>query len=49
VNHYTRLILVQIVKQVPLGILSAGDPKALSSIERPALSRGITGVVGRDI
>ena len=38
-NHSTRVILVQIAKQVPLGILSARDPKALSSIERPALSR----------
>src|SRR6266481_3888336 len=25
VNHFTRLMLVQIVKQVSLGILSAGD------------------------
>ena len=24
-NHFTRLMFVQIVKQVPLGILSAGD------------------------
>jgi hypothetical protein len=46
VNYFTRLMPVQIVKQVPLGILSAGDPKALSSIERPALSRGVTRVVG---
>ena len=38
VDHFTLVILVQIVKQVPMGILSVGNSKAVSSIERPALS-----------
>jgi len=42
VDHFTLVILVQIVKQVSLGILSVGNSKALLSIERPAFSRGIT-------
>jgi hypothetical protein len=46
VNCYTLLILVQTAKQVPLGILSVGNSKALPSIERPAFSRGITGILG---
>ena len=45
-DHFTLVILVQIVKQVPMGILSVGNPKALSSLERPAFSWGITGVFG---
>ena len=45
-SPFTRLRLVQIMKQVPLGILSAGNFKALSSLKRPALSRGTTRVVG---
>ena len=46
VDHLMVLVLVQIVKQVPLGILSVGSSKALFSIERPAFSRRITGIVG---
>jgi hypothetical protein len=44
VDHLTLVILVQIFKQVPLGVLSAGHLKALFSIERPAFSRGIAGI-----
>ena len=47
VDHFTTLvILVQIVKQVQMGILSAGNITALPSIERPTLSRGITRIPG---
>ena len=38
VDHFTLVILVQIVEQVQMGVLSAGNFKALSSIERPAFS-----------
>jgi hypothetical protein len=38
VNNFTLLIFVQVVEQVPLGILPIGNFTALSSIERPALS-----------
>jgi hypothetical protein len=38
VNNYTLLIFVQVVKQVPLGVLPIGNLTALSSIECPALS-----------
>jgi hypothetical protein len=38
VNNFTLLIFVQVVKQVPLGVLSIGNFTALSSIECPALS-----------
>jgi len=38
VNNFTLLILVQVVKQVPLGVLSIGNFTTLSSIERPAVS-----------
>jgi hypothetical protein len=43
------VIVVEIVKQVPMGILSAGNFEAMSSIERQAFSRGIAGIFGRDI
>ena len=46
VDHFALVILVQTVKQVPLGILSDGSSKALFSIERPAFSRGIAGILG---
>jgi hypothetical protein len=47
VDHFTLVILSQHdVKQVSVGILSVGSSKALSSIERPAFSRGITGIFG---
>jgi len=49
VDLFPLVILVEIVKQVSLGILSARNSKTLSSIERPAFSRGITGISGRDI
>ena len=49
VNNFTLFIFVQIVKQVPLGVLSIGNFTALSSIERPAVSRRTTGIFGRDI
>ena len=43
------VIVVEIVKQVPMGILSAGNFKAMSSIERQTFSGGIAGIFGRDI
>jgi hypothetical protein len=46
VDHFTFVILVQLVKQVSLGVLSVGSSEALSSIERPALSRRIAGIFG---
>ena len=47
VNHFMLLaILVQIVEQVQMGILSAGNSKALPSIECSAISRGIAGIFG---
>jgi NACHT domain len=46
VNYLTFVILVPIFKQVPLGILSIGNSKALPSIERPAVSRGIARILG---
>ena len=46
VDHFTAVILIQIVEQVPMGILSAGNSKELSSTERPAISRGITRIFG---
>jgi hypothetical protein len=46
VDHFVYVILVSIVKQVPMGILSVGNSSGLSSIERPAKSRGITGIFG---
>jgi hypothetical protein len=46
VDHFTFMIFVQTVKQVPLGILSVGNSKALSSFEHPAFSRGITRISG---
>ena len=50
VDHFTLVaLLIQFIKQVSVDILPAGCPKALSSIKRPAFSRGITRVFGRDI
>jgi hypothetical protein len=46
VDHFMFVILVPIGNQVPMGILSVGNSKTLSSVERPAFSRGITGVFG---
>ena len=46
VDHFTLVELIQIVKQVQMGILSAGNFKALPSIERPTFSRGIAGIFG---
>ena len=46
VDHFTAVIFIQIVEQVPMGILSAGNFTALSSTERPAISRGITRIFG---
>ena len=46
VDHFTLVILVQIVEQVQMGILSVGNSKALPSIERPAFSRGIARIPG---
>jgi hypothetical protein len=49
VNYFTRVILVQIIKQVSVGVLSAGSPKGLSSTKRSAFSRRTAGVFGQDI
>jgi hypothetical protein len=38
VNNFMLLILVQVVQQVPLGVLSTGSFTTLSSIECPAIS-----------
>jgi hypothetical protein len=48
VDRFTLALgmLVQIIKQVPMGILPVGGSKALSSIERPAFSGGITRIFG---
>ena len=49
VDDFTLVMLVQIIKQVPLGILSVGNFKALFSIERPAVSRRIARIFRWDI
>ena len=49
VDPLTIVIVVQIVKQVPMDILSAGNSKAMSSIERQAFSGGIARIFRRDI
>jgi hypothetical protein len=46
VDHFMLVLLVHIVEQVQMGILSAGNSKALSSIERLVFSRGITRIFG---
>jgi hypothetical protein len=46
VDHLMVVIVVQIVKQVPMDILSVGNPKAMSSIERQAFSGGIARILG---
>jgi hypothetical protein len=46
VVQFTFVVFVQIVNQVSMGILSVGNSKALSSTERPAFSRGTTGIFG---
>ena len=49
VDHFMVVIIVEIVKQVPMGVLSVGNSKAMSSIERPAFSGRVTRIFGRDI
>ena len=49
VDHIMVVIVVEIVEQVPMGILSVGNSKAMSSSERPAFSGRIAGIFGRDI
>ena len=49
VDHWIVMMLVELVKQVPMDILSIGDSSAMSSIERPAISGRTTRVFGRDI
>jgi hypothetical protein len=46
VDPFTLVILVEIAKQVPMGILSIGNSTALSFNERPSFSQGITGIFG---
>ena len=49
VDHFMIATVVLTIKQVSMDILSAGNSSAMSSIERPAVSGGITGIFGRDI
>ena len=49
VDHFLVVIVVEIVKQVPMGILSVGNSKAMSPIERPAFSGRVTRIFGRDL
>ena len=49
VDPLTAVIVVEIVEQVPMGILSVGNSKAMSSSERPTFSGGIARIFGRDI
>ena len=49
VDPLTVVIVVKIVDQVPMGILSVGNSKAMSSSERPTFSGGIARIFGRDI
>jgi hypothetical protein len=49
VDLLTIVIAIQIVEQVQMGILSVGNSKTMSPIERPAFSGGVTGIFGRDI
>ena len=49
VDHFMVAVVVEIVKQVPMGVLSVGDSEAMSSIERPTFSGGIAGIFGRDV
>ena len=46
VDHFTLVTLVQVVKQVPMGILSTRNFKELSAIKRRAFSGGIAGIFG---
>ena len=48
-KHLSFTIVVLIMKQVQMGILSVGDPAALSSTECAAYPGRITGVFGRDV
>jgi hypothetical protein len=49
VNCFTFVVVIENLKQVQMGILSAGNPAALSSTERPAYPRRVTRVSGRYI
>ena len=49
VDHFIVVIVVEVVKQVPMGILSVGNSKAMYSSERPAFSGRIARIFGRDI
>jgi len=46
VNDLIPIVFTQIVKQVSMGILSAGSPTSLSAIERSVYPRRITGIIG---
>jgi hypothetical protein len=46
VNYFMFVMPASIVKQVPLGVLPAGNPTGLSSVERSAFSWRITGIIG---
>jgi hypothetical protein len=45
-DHIMVVLVVEIVKQVPMGVLSVGSSKAVSSSERPAFSGGVAGIFG---
>ena len=49
VDHLMAVTVVEIVEQVPMGVLPVGNSKAMSSSKRPAFSRGIARIFGRDI
>ena len=49
VDHFIVVTAVEIVKQVPMGVLSVGNSKAMSPIERPTFSGRVARIFGRDI
>ena len=49
VDHFMVVTAVEVVKQVPMGFLSVGNSSTMSSVQRPAISGGITGIIRRDI
>jgi hypothetical protein len=48
-NRFTVVMLVEVLKQVSVGVLSAGNPSLLSSTKRPSYVGRITRVSGRDV
>ena len=48
-NWFTVVAVVELFKQVSVGVLSAGNPPSLSSTKRPSYLGRITRVSRRDI